>query len=408
MKNQVPFLSGLLVLWIVGGSLLYRFLCCGTPGSALTIKDGSQTIANAKENVFFAFNGIVPTIPETAENAFESVAIYLSQHPEKVLAVTGSYSDDEKMEQLGDSRSQSLIPKLESLNLDQKQLIFKSKPLDGVLLEGNNVYNAIQAEIIDIPNYALSLNHDDSGFNVSAKKNLIFEHSGYEIETPIDPSVQNFFGELSTLLKNNANRKLVIEGLYASSEANTSILPDLGLARATSIKNLLQSLDVPSDQIELGTKQNEELIFPGNLLYGGALYRIEAISEAETKELEKEINLIEDELKEKSITLYFETNENTLDLDIEQREFFAKLIRYLDSKEKGRVNVVGHTDNTGKTAYNQQLSEKRADFIKKYLIKNGLNAGQIVTVGKGAKKPIGSNNDEAGRSKNRRVEISIQ
>ncbi len=71
------------------------------------------------------------------------------------------------------------------------------------------------------------------------------------------------------------------------------------------------------------------------------------------------------------------------------------------------VKVKGHTDNTGSDLINKPLSERRADAVKKYFVKKGIETKRIETAGFGSSKPIACNDDEAGKAKNRRVEIII-
>src|SRR5690606_37436547 len=71
------------------------------------------------------------------------------------------------------------------------------------------------------------------------------------------------------------------------------------------------------------------------------------------------------------------------------------------------IQVSGHTDSTGGAALNQLLSEERAASVGSYLRTQGIVAGRIQTVGYGPRQPIASNDTEAGRSANRRVELSL-
>ena len=67
--------------------------------------------------------------------------------------------------------------------------------------------------------------------------------------------------------------------------------------------------------------------------------------------------------------------------------------------------VEGHTDNTGSDKINNELSQKRADAVRNYLIENGFPAENIRAVGFGSANPIGDNSTSKGRQQNRRVEI---
>ncbi|WP_138935370.1 OmpA family protein [Roseovarius arcticus] len=71
------------------------------------------------------------------------------------------------------------------------------------------------------------------------------------------------------------------------------------------------------------------------------------------------------------------------------------------------VQVVGHTDNTGAAAYNQDLSERRASAVADVLRQGGVAYNRVRTFGRGEDQPISSNLTDAGKAQNRRVEIVI-
>lgn len=70
------------------------------------------------------------------------------------------------------------------------------------------------------------------------------------------------------------------------------------------------------------------------------------------------------------------------------------------------MTIVGHTDSKGSDAYNQNLSERRADSVREYLISQGLDASKISTSGLGESEPAASNDTADGRQQNRRVAIT--
>jgi outer membrane protein OmpA-like peptidoglycan-associated protein len=71
------------------------------------------------------------------------------------------------------------------------------------------------------------------------------------------------------------------------------------------------------------------------------------------------------------------------------------------------VLIVGHTDSQGSDSYNQGLSERRAAAAKNFLVTQGVPADRIRTEGLGEMEPVASNDTDAGRSQNRRVEVAI-
>lgn len=73
-----------------------------------------------------------------------------------------------------------------------------------------------------------------------------------------------------------------------------------------------------------------------------------------------------------------------------------------------RLMIVGHTDNTGSDAINNPLSVERAQSVRDYLVTRGVAAQRVDTAGRGEREPVADNATEAGRAKNRRVEIFLR
>lgn len=69
--------------------------------------------------------------------------------------------------------------------------------------------------------------------------------------------------------------------------------------------------------------------------------------------------------------------------------------------------VDGHTDSVGAAGYNQRLSEQRAESVARYMTAQGINPVRVASYGYGARYPIASNESEAGRASNRRVELTL-
>ena len=81
----------------------------------------------------------------------------------------------------------------------------------------------------------------------------------------------------------------------------------------------------------------------------------------------------------------------------------ASLKEYPDTE----LLIVGHTDSMGTTAYNQDLSTRRASSASRYLALEGIDSSRLHTSGKGELEAVGSNLTEAGRQMNRRIEVAI-
>ncbi len=85
----------------------------------------------------------------------------------------------------------------------------------------------------------------------------------------------------------------------------------------------------------------------------------------------------------------------------------SKLAQQLHGVKVKSVDIVGHTDSIGTEAYNQVLSEKRAQSAANYLVSEGVSPSVITTRGMGERQPIATNKTAAGRAQNRRVDITV-
>ena len=83
------------------------------------------------------------------------------------------------------------------------------------------------------------------------------------------------------------------------------------------------------------------------------------------------------------------------------------LVRYMNDHPERKISVEGHTDNVGEESFNIDLSFRRAEAVKNYLVTSGITENRISTRGFGESLPVTSNNTAHGRQQNRRVEIVI-
>lgn len=84
-----------------------------------------------------------------------------------------------------------------------------------------------------------------------------------------------------------------------------------------------------------------------------------------------------------------------------------QLLQFMQQHPTAEIELSGHTDNQGDFDKNVQLSKERVDVVKSYLVQNGIAANRITTRGYGPTRPIASNNSEATRRLNRRVELIL-
>jgi outer membrane protein OmpA-like peptidoglycan-associated protein len=108
-------------------------------------------------------------------------------------------------------------------------------------------------------------------------------------------------------------------------------------------------------------------------------------------------------LKENMVNFAFDSS----DLQPLAKSNLDKLAQILINNPDTNINIYGHTDSKGTVQYNQGLSERRAASVKTYLVSKGVVASRMFTMGMGPSEPIATNETEAGRAQNRRVEFAI-
>ncbi len=105
--------------------------------------------------------------------------------------------------------------------------------------------------------------------------------------------------------------------------------------------------------------------------------------------------------------IYFDTGK--ADVKPESDATLKEIAKLLQKNAQLKLYVVGHTDNVGNLASNQDLSQRRADAVAQLLsAKYGVLAARLRAIGDGPSAPVASNDSEEGRAKNRRVELVKQ
>lgn len=95
------------------------------------------------------------------------------------------------------------------------------------------------------------------------------------------------------------------------------------------------------------------------------------------------------------------------DINPRLRPILDQFASGLGGQANTEVRIIGHTDNTGSDALNERLSLQRAESVRNYLVDRGVRADSIQVAGRGEREPVADNSSEAGRAKNRRVEIFL-
>lgn len=145
----------------------------------------------------------------------------------------------------------------------------------------------------------------------------------------------------------------------------------------------------------------------GYLLYSENFSTIEDSTFGNQNYINKDITM--QSLKEGKVVIleniFFATN--SFELSKESEVELNTLLKLMNDNPNIRIEISGHTDNTGNYQHNLTLSEKRSNSVKQWLLDKGINANRIVAKGYGDSKPIDTNSTTEGKAKNRRTEFKI-
>ena len=149
----------------------------------------------------------------------------------------------------------------------------------------------------------------------------------------------------------------------------------------------------------------------GAAVGGAAGAAIGAYMDKQAKEIEEEVEGAEVKRIEEGIDVTFDSGIlfgfDKSDLNANAKANIAKLGEVLNKYPDTRLTIQGHTDSKGDDNYNRDLSSRRANAVRDYLIANGVKGGRLNTTAYGESAPIATNDTEEGRAKNRRVEVVI-
>ena len=149
----------------------------------------------------------------------------------------------------------------------------------------------------------------------------------------------------------------------------------------------------------------------GAVIGGAAGTLIGKKMDKQAKEIENTVAGAEVEQVGEGILVKFDSgilfDFNSSALKANAKDNVSKLVATLNKEPDTEILVLGHTDNIGTLAANQTVSEARAKSVRDYAVAQGLSGSRIRTEGKNYSEPIASNETDAGRAENRRVEIVI-
>lgn len=245
-----------------------------------------------------------------------------------------------------------------------------------------------------------------SGIDFRTGDNLKFLKNSAALITPVSDSIGIGIENLKTFLASNSKQKVIITGYAISDETNNSTFENLGLARANEVKNYFVSKGLTASQFDTKGEIIKNWKMISDTLIGPVEYNFPALDT--TTVVNNEWNTLKEKINSDPLILYFNTNKASDNLNAVEKQKVTDILKYLKNVKDAAVLIVGHSDNVGNRDANVILGQKRAEFSKDYLVKNGIDAERIRTESKGPDEPIGENTTAEGKANNRRTVITIK
>jgi len=210
----------------------------------------------------------------------------------------------------------------------------------------------------------------------------------------------NFFEISDSLLYylTDYSKELVIIGKYLETEITSISTKNLGLQRAEFVKETLAQHNIPYNRVITSSKLFDASLNDDGFYSNGIEMKLNNLRPTI-------VDSIEAILINK--TLYIEFKNNKLIANTILVDYTSKLKHYLQKYPTKEVSITGHTDNLGYFDKNLIIGLNRAQKLKEYFVRNGIDFNKITTFSKGESEPITEKITEQGRSKNRRIEINI-
>ena len=249
-----------------------------------------------------------------------------------------------------------------------------------------------------------------SGIDYHTNDNIKFLKNSFAVILPVSDSVSIGIENLKTFLIANPKQKITITGYATSDEQNTTTFENLGLARANDIKKYFVSKGLSGSQLDTKGEVIDKWKASADTLLGPADYEIGALAAtpaAATTSTDEWV-ILKNKINGDPLILHFSTNKSTDKLSEAEKQKVADLVKYMNHVKDAVILAVGHSDNVGNRDSNVVLGQKRAEFSKKYLSKNGIEGSRITTESKGPDEPIGENSTAEGKASNRRTVITIK
>lgn len=200
--------------------------------------------------------------------------------------------------------------------------------------------------------------------------------------------------------------KVALQGRVTDAKTGDPVSADI------TVIDLTNNESVATDHTDAGGRYNVRVHAPGKYsvtadapgyLFGTSYFEVD--KDGRILSRHPDIKLSKSGNGRTRLLVFFDFGKS--DLNASSYPELDRAVRLMKAVPSMKVEIAGYTDNVGSAEYNKDLSEKRANAVRNYLIKKGIAATRVTAKGYGMQSPIADNSTDEGRAENRRVEFVV-
>ena len=221
-----------------------------------------------------------------------------------------------------------------------------------------------------------------------------------------EPTFTSVLDSIAVLLRRNPGLKVEIQG-HTDKSGSRDYNIRLSYLRTYRVRDYLHKQGVSSEQLHCVGYGFENPIASNATPEGRSRNRRIEFRRLENHDSEADFSTAEDSLRVGE-QLFRSTDGfqyNSAEITSAMHAFLDTLASYMLANENMRFEIQGHTDDIGSWKYNQLLSQRRAESVRRYLQKKGVDGASLTAVGVSSDSPLADNQTASGRRQNRRIEI---
>ncbi len=248
-----------------------------------------------------------------------------------------------------------------------------------------------------------ALSVEDGLFKATAPETFYFNENAAAPNAE-STELKESFAKIATYVNANSDKQLTLVGLYDKDEANPTEYENLGVARAESMKKLLNLVHgADESRILTSGASNDSLIYINNRLYNGVTFTFVEPTEnfGQTVSMSDEMDMTPEDWT-------FSGNNIDLDVTPEIQHYLDKLRSYLSNNPGSVIEVNGHVAASGSASQDDRESLNRASKVRRLLRNNGFKSAEVVAIGNGSESPILDSDDPEAEDENNRVVITVR